>query len=444
MKRIRYSAFLAVTILCASALTQCEYILGDGGEYNLSIDLAGSLEQTGRAIAGAPYPIASYTVTVSAPYMATIQKDVQAGARYINMYIPYGNDRTIRLDANIDQAVAMANNHEHLLSLAGETTVDLEPGRITRCIFVMREGQMKLIIPDNGKSHLVRIPSMNPTTLNPSDWFEFSFDNVYDVGYDDTGRIFFTTGSYYIYAINQITDTSAVPYDTGLPPGESVFTLAIDNQSRRIYTYRNTITGISSFNIRYVNIDDSTTGDILLGGTGIPTDSQVISAIEFENNVFYLARKDSSPGIYRCVYNPISNTIVSTISAARPNLQNPQDILVKSKFLYVTNFPKNTSTPVDPATIEVFEKDTLAFVGSYGTRSTSEDDNRVGYFYGPQHFIAPGNKKIYVIDDGTYNIPGIGNKNRIIAFDDPATWSGWEIFRAEQIPSNQEFTFYFC
>jgi hypothetical protein len=419
---------IALLAACALLLVQCELFLGNGERYNVKIDLGDSFSAASRGIGSPPVAMASYTVTVTAPDLAMIQKTILPGARYINMYVPEGEDRTIRLDANIDPAVIAASGHEHLLSLAGEVTVDLRPGTVVMCKFVMNEGEMKLLIPDYFAGRFFRVSRLSPL---PTD-FAASAASIAarDTDYDNTGTIFCVGGAA-VQTIDDINDTAAASITTGLAG------------SATSVTVRNPKTGETGWRIYATdgtNIRWATAGSN--GSVTKPGTIGTIYSIEYDNaiedkDILYVAGSPPglpAPQIFR--YNITDNVTTSGTSA---RMESPRDILVRSKYVYVTNYP------VDPdyyASIEVFDKNTLAFVGSYGTRTTSDDDRRPGYFYGPQFFVAPSNRKIYIVDDGP-NMGPPNNANRVIGFDDPSTWAGWETFRAEDV-GQPPFRFYEC
>ncbi|HEQ71407.1 MAG TPA: hypothetical protein ENN69_02870 [Spirochaetia bacterium] len=426
--------FTLALILGVSA--GCELIVGESGETGITIDLGAAVDESAesaRAIIGAPGNIISYTVTVSGPGMTTMQKTVSATTRYINMYIPAGEDRVIRLDANLNPAAMALLNREHLLSYADENIVDLLPGRFVLLRFQMHEGEMKLVFSEvsGGNSGLYRIPNLHPTSLADPDQWDSTGVVAADLDYDGDGRIFAAIGGASIYQLEDINNTIFPPLNHNMYTGATIVT--VDSAQNRFYTYGNISATAVVYAIRYYVYDGAgagTTGNIALPA-GMVNNSPLMAAMEYEKGVFYIAGNAGLLQVFRYVPG------VSTISNTSPNLRNPRDLIVKGKYLYVANF--HTTAPNQTATIEVFDKDTLAFIGSFGTRTTTPYDDQPGHFYGPWHFIAPTNRKFYLIDDGD-NISGSYNnngKNRIVAFDSVFDWSNWEVFRKGDIPGNE-------
>ena len=302
----------------------------------------------------------------------------------------------------------------------------------------MGAGMTKPIIPDYGMGRVVRIPHMHPTTLDASDWStRTGVGSPRDIVVDSLGDIYVSNGSTTVYRIDQIPAVSTLTPITLVGLASPSPSITIDNANNRIYSYGDVGAGVPSYSIYYYTYIAPTGSGSLPPPTGIPTGTNQIAAIKYSNGVFFLAGNQSLPRIFRYV----PGATPSTIEATSPKLVNPQDILIKGPYCYVANYPTDPTTysPTDYATIEVFDKDTLTYIGSYGTRTDTDNDTTPGHFYGPHHFVAITNKKIYVVDDG-YSINQ--GRNRIIAFDDIQTWSGWDTFRAEDIPTNQEFRFY--
>lgn len=430
-----FSFFLMVTFV------GCDYLSNSDGLSNVRIDLDGS----SRAIGTPDFTFTSYTVTVTGPDIEKIQKTVAAGARYVNLYIPAGRDRVIRLDANLFKDPDYPPyDRDHVLSFAGENKVDLFPGTVMKLKFRMEAGECKLLVQspmDDGR--FMQISNMAPAYNE----YTTTYTSVYDYDMDASGRLFFANGGTNINYRNDIS-SSGGEFSAGVASA----VIAVDTINERIYTF-----GVSTEHRFFFVVYDPDAGTFSAPSSYIaPANMQyTMRAIDYSEGYIYAVGLNDIKGqfsLYR--YQPGSLT---AIEIKNTHMNNPWDILVKGGYIYITNFPKdynndaNPDLSANPACIEVFERDTLAYIGAYGTRLPyvvpSEEqpvvprNNQAGRFYGPHHFIATSNQKIYVIDDGAGTDHG---QNRIIAFDSVFDWSGWEILRTEDIdPGKSPLNEYF-
>jgi hypothetical protein len=327
---------------------------------------------------------------------------------------------------------------EHLLSYADESMINLSPGRWYALTFKMHEGEMKLIFPDTLNLRLVRIPDMHPTSYTDLTQFRTAgYGMTTDIAFDAHGKYIISNGSLLLFEDITQGVLRTVPQG-GIV---SVLSITMDSDSDRAYMYGNVLG--SGYQIGYATnilaLKNGSPGSPVWGAfltlpAGFPNN---VTAMRYKKGALYLASTDPSPAVYRFV--PGATTIMRGTSA---NLLNPTDLLIKGKYLYATNYPTDfhpPNTPPLPATIEVFDKDTMAHIGSYGSRTTTPYDSRAGYFFGPHYFIAPTNRKIYIADDGTNDDPqkSVNNgTNRIVALDSIFDWSGWETLYAGDIPGN--------
>jgi len=224
--------------------------------------------------------------------------------------------------------------------------------------------------------------------------------------------------------------TTDLGYNTTLQYANPV---TVDSEHNRIYTFGTPSAGGTPV-IRYVNYP---------AGTGVsyprPTNLLSVSALEYRDGFLYMVGTNSSgtAALFRYVPTVTAGAALMVTTAA---LEYPMDILVKSDYIYVANY--NSITPANHRILK-FDRNTLAFIGAYGTGipPATPDDNRPGYFYGPFLFLAENNRKIYLIDEAT----GTGNgQNRVVAFDEVGTWKGWEIFRSEDLNPANEYRYYYC
>ena len=91
---------LFVFLLSLLFLTQCDLIIGSGTRPgNVGIDLSGFYDDT-RAIKGIPdgISITGIRISVFGPGMERIEKLVSPGARYVNMFVPSGENRFLYKD----------------------------------------------------------------------------------------------------------------------------------------------------------------------------------------------------------------------------------------------------------------------------------------------------------------------------------------------------------
>ncbi len=422
MKRIlTVGVIAALGITALTLFSQCELFYGPGNA-NVIIDLGAPGNR-----AAAPTNIISYTLTVTAPDMARIVKTVSAGARYLNMYIPVGKERTLRLDANLDPATQPSLGPDFLLSKAGERTVDLLPGRIVMLAFTMGAGETKILIPDTYNTRLVEIPSLHPASV--SDWSEYSSGAILDIDFDKDGQLYYVVGP----TIFRLPSFSPSPAPTPSSAFSSIFPSSI---SLDISTSPSTAYFNGGASVYSCPLGGSTPTLITLPS---PPNITTLNAVRYSNGVLYGVGEDS---MYNAMlFRYVIGGAITSVSAPNGNYAW-MDLIIKGNRIFVANYPVNPNTPTDPAnsaSIDVYDKNTLARIGSYGRLTTMSNDTRPGYFYGPRLFINKTSKKFYVIDDAYAS--GIGG-NRIVSFDDPATWSGWETFRGEDLPPNTEFRFF--
>jgi hypothetical protein len=314
--------------------------------------------------------------------------------------------------------------------------VDLLPGQVVRLAFTMGTGEMKLLIPDPSASYVYRSSNMHPTSTTALDQWNTLGYNANDLAYDADGMIIigYALGSppanvWYGWT-RDVNYGNGNQRQTGLTLTGVYSTVTIDPASKTVYTYGNAGSTTPNYIIRGFTPYDATTPpptqtNILLPAA-IGNSAPIVTALRLENGVFYITALTSPPRIFRFLPGG------SVASATSPNMQNPVDLLIKGNTLYIANSPFNfTGNNLYPATIEVFDKNTLAFIGSYGTKTSSPYDNTPGHFYGPHHFIAPTSRKFYIIDDGTIG----SGLNRVVAVDDITTMSGWDTLYKENIPA---------
>jgi hypothetical protein len=139
---------LITATVCFFFLVQCELILGNGDSANVGIDLSQFYGGSGRAVSNVPVDIhiSEIHISVFGPGMEPIEKIVSAGARFVNMYVPAGEDRCFTLEVFFTYDVTFT--HPHLRSYKGRSIADLRPGRTVGLKFQMVAGASQLLAPD--------------------------------------------------------------------------------------------------------------------------------------------------------------------------------------------------------------------------------------------------------------------------------------------------------
>jgi hypothetical protein len=365
------------------------------------------------AYAAAPSNITSIVLTVTGSGMADINSTYSAGTSVIDVDIPVGKSRQITVTANIDPADPRA-----VLAYAGTATVDLKSGESKDIALTMMTAETKIVIPDYQNNRVVQIESLSTgnsswktlTASSPITGISFAFPfSPKDIAFDAQGRIYvanhynYATGSeVLIFRIDSITGgaTSAQSLISG---STGIQAIAIDMKNSILYyatttqVFRTTLDGVGSTPVL--------TSTAIYG---INVDDNGMLYIAYYNGTNYLVSKiDPSIGLSSAVTYNLGST------------SHPSDVVVKSGKIYVSVW---TSTP----TAQIVQLDSnLQFVASYGSY-TATADGIPGHFYGPAHFVAILNRKLYIIDDGG-TVNSMSSLDKLVSIDD-ITGSNWAAY----------------
>jgi len=349
----------------------------------------------------------------------------------IDLEIPSGPSRLFEVLAYTPSATLRGAVTE---SLVGGTTVTI-PIR-------MSTYETKIIIPDYQNYRIVQINDMTGTgwsvrsTISGINQFR-----PYDVAFDRQGRIYITNnvggsamGDNGVIRLNHFTDTSPYLYPdstrrNGLLYDYGIVAVTIDINNNYIYYARSAALYREDLNDTTPTHDSFTTLSTTAIGTfrGITCDDQ---------GLLYLAGTTSlgSPAIF--IYNPSTQTVITSVTNLDIPLLTaaPWHLLLKGSYLYVAN-PMTSGTNNQ---ILLLNKDTLQFIQGYGNYSLAITTQ--GYFYGPRHFVAVLNRKIYIIDEG----PDMSETSKLISMDD-INGTNWEVYGAYGLVVDGvgHFNFYF-
>ncbi len=411
-----------VTSIFVFAVFACDFSPYEG-QARIGIDLSILFAEDGYADgARALYlpsslssQIESVVITVSGPGINTISTTYTTPPRFFYVYVPAGRERTVGLELHLNPG-----SEYGVLAFGGETVVSLKPGQYQFVQIQMAPIETKVVIPDNLNNRLVQVNNMNG-----DGWFDFSTGGPVTVAFDSSGRIFKANGSTALQVIDYLSATTRF---VTFGPGDQQRSVAVDTARHYVYhmaTYQPLYrtdsqddTIWTSFNVQ----DD----------VGVRTFHCAALAVDDEGFVYIL--NDSGLELYK--YNPDPAIPGADRVIAQYTIPStPWDVMVKGDYVYIA------VNAVNVHSIIRLTKN-LTSPQTFGSAATSSGDTTPGHFFGPRRFMAVVNKKFYVIDEGTITGPENGyNVNRIVSFDDIASWAGWEAKRGTEM-GGDDFNFY--
>ena len=376
----------------------------------------------------APANITSINLKITGPDMDTINKTYPAPVSdIITVEVPSGESRNFEVIVNIDPSDSRA-----VFSYIGTATRNLASGATITIPISMTVHETKIIIPDYMNQRIVQIDDMSGTNWSTRYRTDIGYTTAstfypQDIDFDSRGRIYIandtseSAGAYQVVIIDNITSTTS----TLIIPSNSngMDAMTIDRNNDFIYYVQGTT-------IFRTNLD----------GTGSTSRSLSASiglirgmTIDYQGQLYIVGNNAlGSPGIF--VYNYTTSTIVNSVTNATvTSLSTPYHLLIKSPYLYVVN-PSTTGSNNQILQLNLV---TLQFIQGYGTYSLASTTQ--GNFYGPRHFVAVLNKKIYLIDEGPDNTL----TSKLIAMDD-INGTNWETYGTYGFSTTPgEFNFYF-
>lgn len=445
MKNGMRSFFITFLLVLFSlfSLTQCDLIIG-GGERtgNVGIDLSGFYGE-GRAIGMPPgITLTGVKVSVFGPGMARIEKTVSAGTRYINMYVPAGQERYFTLE--IFFSIYSGNDfpYSHVRTFKGRTIADLRPGYFVGLKFNMAAGATSLLVPDNkqnsGNGIVYQAESITADSFPPTNFGTGGRPVFHDLEIASDGRIFSAENSNIGYGDN-VDHTSLTPI-----PITSPTALAMD---RALYYDLNaSIDGVLETNVlyaaygtslRYIILDDTNAGPMppsavrSLIDPGMDTITGM--AVDPWTHHLFLVGTIGTQAVL-VEYDPLfpSRTPGQPVGQpiGHPSFRTLNDVIVKDDGIYVLNQvqPAETDLPI----ILKFDRN-HNYLGGFGTVSSYfhtgqqtwlfEESVAPGKFYGPKRFFARENDGLYIIDD-------CSAFDKVVHISTDLSASSWQTFPA--------------
>lgn len=386
-----------------------------------------------KANAATPSNITSYQINITSPDMETITAEYPADITSIVIKVPAGN-KTIALTANIDPSDARA-----VLAYTGSATVDLEAGETKNVTLTMMASETKLLIPDYYTSRIIQIDDMNGTNWKTLVKSQITggvtlatFIYLYDIAFDAQGRIYVanntsTASNTTIFRIDSIPSSGSINATEIVNANNvpNVYWLAIDRKNSILY--------FTTSSVLYSSALDGTsrTARITLTGSnfyGINVDD--------DGNV-YIARSNLATINIVDKYNHLNfATPVATFNFSAHygvNAYFPRDVVVKSGNIFVA------VDGSDLAARKIVQLNSnLEFIDDYGSGA---NDTAPGQFYGPCHFVAKLNRKLYIMDDGDLVVPYFSLKDKLVSMDD-IKGTNWTIYGSNGSDIGQ-FSFYY-
>jgi len=374
----------AVCILTIIALVGCG---GDEGSATVILTLS-----------GVPSSCTKITLTVTGVEMDTISGSYTPDTLSVTVDVPAGPLRVLTVLAECPSVYFRASTSRSLD--AGETvSIDL----------TLELYETKLIIPDAENNRVVQIDDMSGAGWKELNWDDltssstelgFTFDYEfapYDIDFDSQGRIYIANyaqsgdTSEGVLRVDDINDTE---YDNIISQGIS--SIAIDRANGWLY-YTSSGPELTRSNLEGVSDTDysSVVSPSDVSGLAVDETGMVYATLLYEGNSVIKFDPENT-----------SDTIGDGVSGY------PEDIIVKTPYAYVVD----SSTPA----LRTYAVDDLTEGTPYGSQDDGEDPDDPGEFFGPRRFVAPVNKKLYIIDHDFF-------ERKLVALED-STGVGWETY----------------
>ena len=376
-----------------------------------------------RAMTGTvPAEIESITISVSGPGMSTVTETFTSLEDDFILQVPSGSDRTFTVTATVAEA-----SDSVVAEYRGTATANLQAGSSIDLPVSMKAFSTRILLLDPHNYQMVKINSFeSPSivylvgnsfgTISISDFYPWDYDM------DSQGRLYIANKYSYpddvVIRIDDFlgtNDTLAVTSNSG----SGVITIAIDRKSNIIYHSR------GGTNLEYTPIDEPDTKVSMTNAIDSYINDIEALAVDDEG-MLYIA--ESTTGDYDRILK-IDPAAPSEIIASYETAFDFQsdsystyvktDIMIADGSIYVTNLGGD-----DNYKIMRFNTD-LEPVGNYGIQIPDAAlAPTKGQFYGPVHFAAIRNDKLYIMDENNINYTFYNN---LVSMDD-MTGSNWQDF----------------
>ncbi|MBN2351708.1 MAG: hypothetical protein JXD23_03990 [Spirochaetales bacterium] len=482
-KRFFSTGIIFTMVFCILFLTQCELFLGNDENANVGIDLSRFYGDAGsRAVTGVPsgITITGVKISVFGPGMTPIQKWVSAGARFVNMSVPAGQDRHFTLEVFFSKNPNSTFLYDDLRSYKGRTIApDLRPGMYVGLKFQMVAGATALLVPDY-YGHMMYSAEIVEDFVEPNTGTLGVASTIYpnDLEIATDGRIFVSnTNVEAINYHNSLNPPASPPPPAPIPMTSAPPTaLAMD---RDCYININNDPGnIIETNILYISSGNQLYYSILDDSTSLPGQPPpapqfpvqmtapgmgAISGMSLDpwTHMLYLVGQ-RTVGLREYVivkYDPFipnGQTYGAIVGqpVQIPEFRTLQDVLAKDDGVYVLNQiddPADNTTPI----ILKFDKN-LNLIQSFGTISSLNQGGQwqivpstvPGKFYHPKRFFAQENEGLYIIDDSDYLYHGPNftfDYDKLVFINtqlDPASWKTFPNGQTDGADPGEPFIFF--
>jgi hypothetical protein len=346
--------------------------------------------------------IETIALTVSGPGMRTIERTFKDTGN-LSIEVPAGNSREFEMQVNINPADPGA-----ALSYYGSATVDLIAGASVTIPLTMELYETKLLIPDPYLNwRLVQIDDMigsNWTTILAANLTNITTFRPYDVDFDAQGRIYIANNNSIDDKIVRIDDMSTANEvlitDDSMADGIVAFT--VDRKSDYLYY-------ITDNDIYRQNINSFL--DNILVSIAVEIPIRTLRGIAVDADGFLYLANDGvgDKSVYKVDPNALPGSrVVGSYSAG---LLGPHDVMVKAPYLYVADpDPAGANDKIVQLTLDLSPVDTLS-------------ESVQHPMYGPRHFVAILNKRIYFMDE----LPTGSDADKLVAMDD-IDGTNWETY----------------
>ena len=392
---------------------------------------------SGTAHAAAPSNITSYKLVITADDMQTITEQYSANTKRIEINIPSGKQRRFTLTASINPSDVRA-----VLAYSGSTTVDLKNGEIKNITLTMVTSETKILIPDSKRVKVVQIDDMKGTN-----WTELVLSNLqsgiisftynpYDISLDAQGRIYIannsaSTSDAGIFRIDSIKGGASAQIIIAGTKTTGIQWISIDMKNAILYFATSSIlysAGLDGSNMKTLATMPSTI-------YGICVDEEGMVYVVYTNGGGTSIVRKYDPSNF---LTPLKTFDTYSYFGSITSAYIPKDVVVKSGKVYIA-IAGNIL-----ADFGIVQLDSnLQYVDRYGTGTSTIPDTAAGHFYGPSHFVATLNRKLYLIDDGGAGGGFSQQADKLVSMDD-IDGTNWETYGSFSFGAGEGyFSFYY-
>ena len=391
------SVFAALLFAALVLLAGCMDPLSQGGHAGYA----------GISVLEAPGSISELQITVSGPAMSTIGPLLLSpGTTSLTLKVPTGPDRVFDISG-------------------GWFTYRRVAGVTAKGLDLSARMRPYIVVPDRNNDRLAIVKDMNgagwtgmiavvedlgpPQPITAPRWVDF----------DNQGRLLL----YFSDALVTISDPGIAGPIVDFETVTGAEIAAYDRAGGYLYYYSGTgINRWDGLGTLFFSYDGDAFG-MAMGDGG---------------HIYIVGRTEASgatvPGVEK--YDPATFTVVESFSDAGVFNSPAQDVTFVNGYVYVAN-------PNGPDGYKVLKFDTdLQLVAAFGSAPANPANPQPREFFGPRQFVATLGKRLILMDGGGQFFEDT-LVNRLVAFDDVGSSSGWRTF-GEHGDAENQFEFYFA